>query len=221
MLFFVTPIPAALTGDPFSTQRALPFLLPVMIIITLGFDRLFQWKMKFATFLTLILVIFSLLNLYRSMAVLLPNERAKVWGYGFKELAEELKKYPDKKFLIDNGRIKPAYIELAFYLKIPPEELQKAVDQRVKTRYYLDESWNDHIKIGQFETRAISWEEDIYKEQILVGDELAVSEAQMKEHFLTLLFEIKSPKGEIIFKGFETNPVLKCKSQFVEDKCKL
>ncbi|OGE38075.1 hypothetical protein A3F00_04735 [Candidatus Daviesbacteria bacterium RIFCSPHIGHO2_12_FULL_37_11] len=219
MLFLLAPVPSALTGDPFSTQRALPLLIPVMIIITLGLDKFFQWRMKFAILVVFIFITISLLYLYRSLAVLLPNERAKIWGYGFQELAKEITKYPDKKFLIDNGRIKPAYIELAFYLKIPPKNLQDAVDQSVKKKYYLNTSWNDHYIMNGFETRTINWEEDIYKNQILVGDELAISQQQANEHFLRQVFEIKSPKGEIIFKGFETNPNLKCASQFIHGKC--
>ena len=219
LLLMLAPIPAALTGDPFSTQRALPLLLPIMLTITLGLDKFFQWKIKLASMLILVFIIFSMLYLYRSLAVLLPNERAKIWGYGFKELSDEIKKYPDKKFLIDTERIKPAYIELAFYLKISPEKLQSTVDQSVNTRYYFATSWSNHYILDNFETRGINWEEDIYQDQVLVGDEFAISEQQMREHFLNPLFEIKSPTGEIIFRGFETSPILKCKSQFVKLKC--
>lgn len=221
MLLILAPIPAALTGDPFSTQRSLSLVLPLMVVIAIGLDNFFRWHLRLGLVAISLLCIFSLLNLYRSQAVLLPNERAKVWGYGFSQLAEEIKKHPSEKFLIDNGRIKPAYIELAFYLKIPPEKLQAAVDQTLKTRYYHDTRWGDHYILDNFETRTIIWEEDIYKEQILVGDELAVSKSQAEEHFLTQVFEIKSPSQEIIFKGYKTNPTLKCKKQFIKNKCSI
>jgi len=219
LIFFLTPIPAALTGDPFSTQRALPLLLPVMLIISLGIETILKWKFKTSLLIILILSALSLLYLYRSMAVLLPNERARVWGYGFRQLAAEMKKRPVEKFLIDTSRIKPAYIELAFYLKIPPEKLQFTVDPELKNRYYQDTKWNDHYVLDPFETRTINWEEDIYKDQILVGDELAVSEGQAREHFLINIFEIKSPSGEIIFKGYKTDPAKKCSTDYVKSKC--
>lgn len=215
MLFLLAPIPASLTGDPFATQRALILILPLILIMAYGL----QYLPKKGLVLVFLLSIFSMISLYRSLAVLLPNERAKIWGYGFSQLAEEIKKRPDEKFLIDSGRIKPAYIILAFFLKIPPEKLQLAADPNIKNDYYNNTLWNDHYIITNFETRSISWEEDIYKDQILVGDELAISQAQAKEHFLTKLFEIKSPNKEIIFLGFKTNPELKCKSSFDSKRC--
>ena len=73
--------------------------------------------------------------------------------------------------------------------------------------------WDSSYKFNNIETRTINWEEDIYKEQILVGDELTISENQAKEHFLEKLFEIKDPMYKIIFIAFKTNPTLKCNKQ--------
>ncbi len=221
IILMLAPIPAALTGDPFSTQRSLPLLLPLMLVMSLGLDKILKWKLIPSLGFIFILSAFSLVYLYRSLAVLLPNERAKEWGYGFSQLSDEIKKRPGEKFLIDASRIKPAYIELAFYLKIPPEELQKSVDLNLKNRYYQDTKWSDHYILDGFETRRINWEEDIYQNEYLVGDELAVSESQAKEHFLEKAFEIRNPSHEIIFQGYKTNPALKCRHEFIKDKCKI
>lgn len=211
MLLLLNPIPAALTGDPFSTQRALPLLLPILLIISLGLDKLLNGKFRNQVLLiTLIMIISSLLYLYRSYAVYLPNERAKVWGYGYEQLAKEIQKRPEQKFIIDSSRIKPAYIELAFYLKVPPEILQASVDQNIKMHYYGDIPWSGNYKLNNIETRQINFHDDIYQEQILVGDEFAISPSQMNEHFLIKEFEILSPNKEIIFIGYKTNPKLKC-----------
>lgn len=213
MILILAPIPASLTGDPFSTQRALPLLLPVTLIVVIGLDKILTQRPKFF-FASLILIfsIISLLYLYRSYGILLPNERAKTWGYGFEQLTEEIKKRPNEQFLIDSSRIKPAYIELAFFLQIPPNKLQDAVDQSIKKNYYDNTKWDSYYRFANIETRNINWEEDIYKDQILVGDELAISENQAKEHFLEKVFEVRSPSKEIIFKAFKTNPDLKCKN---------
>ena len=221
MSFLLTPIPAALTGDPFSTQRVLPLLLPVTLIIIIGLDKLISIRPKLVPGLVIFLCLFSLLHLYRSYAVLLPNERAKIWGYGFEQLAREIQTRPNEKFLIDTSRIKPAYIELAFFLKYPPSKLQEAIDQTVKTSYYQNTKWENNYNFGQIEIRDIDWEEDIYKNQILVGDELAISENQMKEHFLEKIFEIRDPINMIIFQGFKTNPSLKCNTGFNKEKCSI
>lgn len=227
MLLIVTPIPASFAKDPFSTQRSLPLVLPLMIIFTFGVEKLLlenegnllSFGNKKGIFIILIFTILSFATLYRSMAVLMPNERATNWGYGFDQLAQEIKNRPLEEFLIDTSRMKPVYIELAFFLKYPPDKLQQVVDQSIKENYYHDIGWDNYYKFQNIETRAINWEIDIYKEQILVGDELAISVNQAKEHFLTEVFTIKSSTNEIIFQGFKTNPVLKCQSSINIKQC--
>lgn len=69
-----------------------------------------------------------------------------------------------------------------------------------------------YYKFANIETRPINWEEDIYQDLILVGDQLAVSGKQALEHKLTLLFEIKDLTGEVVLKAYSTNPREKCLS---------
>lgn len=207
MLFLLAPIPASLTGDAFSTQRSLPLLLPTILIITLGIDQFLKYRIKKVWAVAVVVLSFvSIASFYRSYMILLPFERAKTWGYGYMQLAKEVKKRPDAQFVIDNGRIKPAYIELAFFLKLPPYKLQQLVDLKIKSDYYHNIVWDDYYNLGEIETRAIDWEKDIYKDYILVGDELAISKTQIDEHFLTPEFEIKDPIGEIVFSAYKTNP---------------
>lgn len=211
LLLLLTPAVAAFTHDPFSTHRALPSLLPMIVVIGLGIDRLIckyptgKWVPIF-----LVLIAGSLVLLWRSYFVFLPKERARAWSYGFEQLAEEVKRRPDEWFVIDQTRIKPAYIQLAFFLQYPPEEFQARVDQSIKDDYYTKTEFDSHYKFANIETRNIDWEEDIYRKQILVGDELTISSRQAEEHFLDKVFEIKDPLENIVFVGFETNPELKC-----------
>jgi 4-amino-4-deoxy-L-arabinose transferase-like glycosyltransferase len=208
----IVPIPASLTKDPFSTHRALPVLLPLILIISLGIDRIiylrkfYFWAIPFIFFCFL-----SLILLWRSYFVLLPQERATIWGYGMEQLSNEIKSRPDKHFVIDQTRIKPAYISLAFFLKIPPTQFQQSVDQSIKENYYTNLTFTNHYIFANIETKNVNWEEDIYKNQILIGDSLTISESQAKEHFLTKVFEIKDPLNEVVFIGYETNPKEKCK----------
>ena len=212
LLLFLIPFPVALTKDPFSTQRALPLLLPISLVTTLGLDMVLQKiRLRFAFPLVVFLLVYSIVLLWRGYFVLLPHERARVWGYGFQQLAEVIKENPDKKFLIDQSRTKPVYIELAFFLAYPPAEFQQEVDQTIKEDYYNKPSFSSYYKFGNIETRNIRWDEDIYKRQILVGDEFAISEQQAKEHFLTKVLEVNDLNGNPIFRGYETNPEMKCK----------
>lgn len=209
-LLVVFTLPLALTSDPFSSQRGLHLLLPLTLIVGLGADFFIgRWK-KVAIVSLVLANLASLIFLWRSYFVLVPHERAKIWGYGFSQLAEEIKGRQNDLFLIDQARIKPAYIELAFFLKYPPEKLQNSVDKDIQQEYYSNVEFSDAYKFANIETRNIEWEKDIYKKQILVGDEYSISDGQAKEHFLSKIFEIKDPTGEIVFVGFATNPEKKC-----------
>ena len=201
----------SLVKDPFSTQRLLPFFFVVTIVISLGIEKTLD---KTSFWLRWVLIIsalcYSMVCLWRSYFILFPKERAKVWGYGFSQLAQEISERPNEKFLIDQSRIKPAYIELAFFLRYPLEEFQKEVNQDIKHRYYQDTYFDNKYQFGNIETGTLNWEQDIYKEQILVGDELSVSNKQAEEHFLTQVFEIKDPLNFVVFRGFRTDPQKKC-----------
>ena len=85
------------------------------------------------------------------------------------------------------------------------------MDQSIAKNYYTKVDFSDNYKFANIETRNINWP-DIYKEQVLVGDELAISVSQAREHFLTKVFEIRDPIDRIIFQGFKTNPKAKCQN---------
>ena len=207
----------SLTKDPFSTLRSLPLLLPFTLIISLGVDRLLSFIPKVTNVLIfVILIIFSLISLWRSYFVLLPRERAKVWGYGFDQLVKEIETRPSDTFLIDQSRIKPVYIELAFFLRYPPQKFQEAVNQTIKNNYYGNTVFSDKYNFANIETGTLNWEKDIYRNLIIVGDELAISSQQAEEHYLTQVFEIKDPIGYVIFKAYKTNPLLKCASEKIK-----
>jgi len=222
ILSLSAPIPAALTGDPFSTQRALPLLLPMAIILALGGERLMVFiKKRWQRLLIIaLLMVISLFQLRRGYFIFLPQERARVWGLGFKELAEFIRSRPQEKFLIDqSSRIKPVYIELAFFNLYPPEKIQEAADPAVAKNYYAKTVFTPFCKLENVDIRNIEWEEDIYKEQIIIGDELAVSPDQAKEHFFEKVFEVRDPLDILIFNGFSTNPREKCEKGLSDIHC--
>lgn len=209
-LMFSFILVPALTKDPFSTLRSLPLTFPLSIIVSLGIIKTFSYLRKFGYPIFILIIVLSVIFFWRSYFVLLPYERAKMWGYGYEELAKQIKAKPEQEFLVDTSRLKPPYIELAFFLKYPPEKLQLTIDPTIKDNYYTNTKFDNHYKFANVETRGIDWRLDIYKEQLLVGDELAISPTQAKEHFLTKEFEIKDPVGEIVFVGYKTNPTQKC-----------
>jgi len=211
MLLFVLPVPIALTGTPFSTQRALPLLLPLSIVISIGVDAIVSRTLKIVWVpVGGFLIFLSLVLLWRSYFVLLPGERAGAWNWGFRELARETQNRPKEMFLIDQSRLKPAYIELAFFLKYPPEKFQKMVDPEIRDDYYNRPIFNEDYSFSNIRTGSISWENDPCIEQILVGDEFAISSDQAEEHGLEKIFEIRDPVDYIVFVGWRTDPHKKC-----------
>lgn len=209
LMILVFPIPASFTKDPFATHRAIALLLPFMLIMALAVDKLLS-KFAIKALATIGLIVGgSLILLWRSYFVLYAHERASVSGFGYSILAENISLKSDH-FVIDQSRIKPAYILLAFFNKLPSNQVQSSVDPVIKENYYRDVIFNDRYSLANFETRNINWESDIYKDQILVGDRFAISESQAREHFLTKEFDIKNPLNEIVFSGYRTDPDKKC-----------
>ncbi|KKQ25195.1 MAG: hypothetical protein US62_C0003G0024 [Candidatus Woesebacteria bacterium GW2011_GWA1_37_8] len=212
LLFVTSLIPAVLSGEFISIQRALPFLLPLMIVIGLGIDY-FVKKLPVLSTMTLILLLpLSLLLLYRSYFVLFPIERSSGWNFGYDKLADYIRVNADKNYMVDNSRNPRNYILLLYHLKYPPEIYQGEVDPKYKTDYYHSLPPENSYKFSKIEVREISWETDPCKEQIIVGDPLTISDGQAKEHKLEKQFEIKDILGKPIYIGFKTNPQLKCKS---------
>ncbi|OGM22630.1 hypothetical protein A2961_03515 [Candidatus Woesebacteria bacterium RIFCSPLOWO2_01_FULL_39_21] len=216
----ITPIPAALTHDPFATHRAMPLLGPQLLIIGIGINKTFEFlKPKFGWLILLLLFFLSGLFLWRSYFVLFPGERSYYWGEQYVELSKIIIQKPETHFVIDQGRLKTAYATIAYFTKIDPVIFQKSTGDTIKNNYYSALPYNHNYYFANVELRPLNWESDIYKDQILVGDTLSISQGQVEEHFLKKEFEIQDPLGETLLQGFRTNPKLKCKIQYTNTDC--
>lgn len=206
-LTLVSPIPAAVTQDYFATLRALPMFLGIAWIISVGLRTVVANK----KFLYVPLIFISLFELYANL-VLLKHEKANVWGYEYRELAMWTSQQTET-VLIDNSRQKPIYILLAFYNKIDPLYLQSLTEENVRQNYYGATNFSNDKKLNNVEIRAIDWETDIYKSQLIVADTLAVSEKQVSEHKFSVIREIKGINGEVVLRVYKTNPEEKIKDE--------
>ena len=204
-LLLICPLPAALANTTFSTQRALPMLLPYSIIIFIGLDKIIFKLNNFSKFIIVFLLIgYSSIMLFRSYFILFPKERLVAWDYGYKEVASYISSHPEKHFVVDNSRGVP-YINILFFLKYPPKDYQKNANN-----YYSNTVFTPDSAFANVEIRPIGWKLDICQPQILVGDSLSISSDQIIEHKLSKIFEIKDD-NKIILQAYETNPQLKCK----------
>ncbi len=209
-LLLIAPIPAALTRDPYSTIRSLQMVIPQTIIISIGIIETFNklkkqnHKLIFAGVFTL-LTIYSLTKLYSSVIILNEYYRARDWNYGWEETTNIIKKLDSSlPIVVDNSRDE-SYIQLAFFLKTDPEKFQSENFEVTPDEYYIKMTRNTEKKVSNIVTRPINWEKDLLVHQYLIGDELAISLQQIKEHNLTLIKEVKYPNNEVAFRIVETN----------------
>lgn len=216
LLLVVAPVPAALTKDPFYSFRALSFLWVLTILISFGSGYLFELipKKMIRMTLTAGVVIVSLVSLYNSYFILLKYERGDNYGYQYRQLVDKLTEYPDKKIVVDASRVTAAHIWIPFYGKIEPFKYQSQVSSEIKHNYYNNTDLDIETKIDNLEIRPIFWENDIYEDKILVGDQLAISDEQIKEHNLSLIFQIRGLDGKIKLTAYITNPKVKCEDGF-------
>jgi len=211
-LLMISPSPAALARDPFSTYRSYPLIFPLILIIGLGIKKLLLiFKLSFLkTLFILGIFFFSLLSLYRNAVVLLPRERFNNWSFGYEEMAEKIKTHP--KVLI-NDELGVSYIELLFFLKYPPEEYQGQQKINLKDYYQLGQ-WNREIFWADISIRKIDFQKDVFVEQLIVAKPIDLSDSQAKEHFLAKSFVIMGLDDKILYNGYLTNPEQKKQDDF-------
>ena len=108
-LIFLCPLPAALGNVSYSTQRALPLLVPYFLVILVGVNRIVLGVRNklILVMLGVAILFWSMLMLVRSYFILFPAQRAEAWDFGFEQVAQFIEQNPEKKFSIDNGRTKP------------------------------------------------------------------------------------------------------------------
>lgn len=211
ILVFITPLTGAFTHQPFHVQRTLAFLLPLTFAISYTIDYIVtRLGHKASTFIFTILSLISIIFLWRGYFILLPQLRANTWAFKYKHLADFIRQNPHKHFVIDQTKNpKPEdinYFQLALYLKVDPAILQSTSDPTIVPNYYNDVAFSPIRQFLNIEMKPIDWGESVWKDEILVGDTVAISDPEIKLHNLTQVLEIKDSNNQIILRGFQTNP---------------
>jgi hypothetical protein len=208
LFLLISPIPASLTRDPFSTIRALPLVIPFSIITALSITSLLEKiPPKIKGLLVVTVLGYSLLKIYSSVFLLNEYHRAVYWDYGWEQVSNVIKDElnPGLPIVVDNARNEP-YSQLLIFLKPDPEEYQRKNFEVSNSEYYTYMGRNTTKKIGNLTTRGINWTQDTKREQYLIGDSLAISPQQIKDNNLTLIKEIKYPDGSPAYRITKTNP---------------
>jgi len=210
LLFLTAGIPGALSGRFISIQRVLPLIIPTILIITLGIEKIRKSiRPLFFVPAFIVLMLFSLILLWRSYFVFFPTERGVWWNYGYEELARIIEVNQNVNYTVDNSRAGASYILPLFFLKYSPDKFQKQFDSIFVRDYYSNPPYNANYRIGNVDVRPIKWEKDIFIDQVLVGDELMMSPEQATEHFLEKVIDIKDLSGKSVLLGYKTNPTKK------------
>jgi len=223
LLMVIAPIPAALSTDPFYTLRILVLLWVFAIVIGVGSLQLLEKiRLKQLKYFIFFAVLgFSLFSFYMHYFILFGHERGETVGYSGTELVRITTEEPDKKFVVDLSRDVATGIRFAFFRKYDPQLFQRNIGAPFLTQYYNSTDYEKGYNIYNVEIRPINWVKDVYKDQILVGDLLAISDQQVAEHKLKPVFEIKDLTGQVALKGYTTQPKEKCRSLKVMDShCK-
>ena len=206
-LYIVASLIPSVFSSPFiSSQKSLPFIIPLSVVLGLGIDAILRPLKPYLRTVLLIVAGYSLLVLYSSYFILFPKERALGWNYGYDQIAKYIQKRPEEKFLLDDARNPRAYILLLYHLKYSPLEYQKEVDPFYRNEYYSAPPPATYYHFSNVEVRQINWKEDPKKDLTIIGDTLSISEEQAGEHNLSKVAEFKDPSMNTIFEVYETNP---------------
>ncbi len=206
----IGPIPAALTRDPYASIRALPLVIPQLIVIALGMIYLYKYfrLSRFSLVIHLFgiaVVIYSLAKLWSSAIILNEHYRGYYWDYGWEQVVQVIKSFDDElPIVIDNNRFEP-YAQILLFLKHDPATYQRDNFEVHPDQYYTSMSRVRDKKIGKITTREINWGRDLMVEQYLIGDELAISKGQIAEHQLHLIREVLYPNGDVAYRIVKTN----------------
>lgn len=210
-LLLASPIPAALTRDPYSTLRSLPMVIPLTIIMSFGLVKLLEFslplfnKIKYPTFC--ILIIFSILKLFISVFYHHDYYRSASWSYGWQQAVDIVGGLnPKLPIIVDSVRGHP-YIELLFFLKFNPTAYQKENFEVSPDNYYTELNRNEVKKIGNITVKSFVWGVDTDRvEKYLITDLQAISDQQILEHNLTIIADILYPNKDVALRILKTNP---------------
>jgi hypothetical protein len=201
--FLISPIAAALTFQSPHALRSQNMVIPLTLISALGLSKLFEFtktiKIKFLSPFIAIMIflcgLYSLGEYLHQYYIHYPKELSYAWQYGFDQIAQYSKDNYDKydKIIISDRYDQP-YILMAFFLKYPPQTLQKELVMTPRDKF----GFSTVRKFGKFEFRAINYNEDKNLANTLI---IAADEAVDDK---TVIHTIQDMGGKTLFKFIPT-----------------
>jgi hypothetical protein len=212
VFIMISLIPVSLTGDVFYPLRALEFFWLLSLVVAIGVfeigSTIKSGRAKLVIFSGL--VIYSLFSFFVSYFALFKYESTENVGLAYADVSRELEKYKNYKVVFDNTRDPAAGLRVAYFKKYDPGEIQRNLRSQLTSPYYSRKVNADSVILDNVVFSPINWAEAACAATIFVGDGLAVSEIQIKDHNLTQIFEIKTSNKDFILRGFSTNSSKQC-----------
>lgn len=212
ILLLILPVflvSASLTGDEFYTLRILEYLWVLTIIISFGFflilSKIYIKQIRFI--LLVVLTVYFIFTFYLSYGVLYKYEAEGYSAKVYIELKNKLAQYSDKRIIVDSRRDFAIGLRIAYFQRYDADKLSRVLRPQLFSNYYSSEIGTREIyKVGNMEFRPlVAGKYAEFKNTILVGDSLAISESEVSSYRLTTLFEIKNFNGSTAVKAYITN----------------
>lgn len=188
----LAPLPSALSRDLVSGVRALPLLVPLVIISGLGLSKLAGRRSLLLCYsATLIFFFIYYLDLFYIHS---PNFTAVDMVYPYKPVLAIVKQHLDEyQKVIFSDKLGQPYIFTLFYLQTDPGTLLKGLslkDSPVGDVGHVD-------SLGKFTFRPLFLPDDrLLKSAILIGDRYELPESDLQTvPNITYLGEVKYPNG--------------------------
>ena len=209
LMMLISPIPASITRDPFSSIRALPLVIPFTILVAIGINSFIERYKKIGIIILIGLMVWSGGKIYLSVFKFNDYFRGFSWEEGIEEVVKNIENQT-LPVAVDSTRGE-IYSQILFFTKADPKKYQENNFEVTDKDYYINMKRVREKRINNIFVRPLIWHQDIFVEQILVGDWLTINEDQMKEHCLSLVFEVKDREGRVIYRGVKTHPEDKIK----------
>ena len=206
-LFILSLIPGIMSGRFMSTQRLIPLLIPFSVFLFLGLDKiifLIKNKIILISFFPG-LAFYSLILLFRSYFILLPNLNAGAWNYGVDQVAEYIRSNPEKHFIVDNTRNPRIYILLLYYLKYDPQKFHQEIGESWSQNYYQNTNFISNISFANIEVRPVNANDFKNKNNIIIGDDLTVSNVDINSNCLQEINKIFYPNKKPAYYFYQPN----------------
>lgn len=200
-ILIISPLPGSLTLSDYSTVRAHFSLIPISIIIGMGYALIFDNKKIKYTIFTLIFTLIGFVFLIDNLFVHANYTYAKEFQFGYREAINFASKYPDSKLIMTDVYGQP-YIFYLFYNQYSPSKYQSTNHLELNNLDVGNVSALDNVEFHQFSTSEfINNPNTVYAGTIgNIPLEYDLSSDSSVEDFKN----ITTPNGEVIFRLVKT-----------------